>query len=273
MNLLPLFGATPRIDRLDLTDLSGPTVAVHRRDAPRSWSRGRAWTRLFPCSRTREGHARLSADCATMGQPYRAKGATQGRGGQDPDRPPPADPSHIRLRSAHRPSASRGRKTFRRLAGRSGGRKLSTFSLDPEPPAARGGAECGGGQPRHPPSGECTKGRLVTGTNPEEKIPMSNDAQLTITGNLVDDPEPRYTPNGQPAVRFRIASTPRFYDKAGNRPAARPGRAAGRRAGRTSPPLISRKYVDPDLLHPAMTSSGQRRSPAPALAAIPTVPP
>lgn len=102
---------------------------------------------------------------------------------------------------------------------------------------------------------------------------MSNDAQLTITGNLVDDPEPRYTPNGQPAVRFRIASTPRFYDKAGNRPAARPGRAAGRRAGRTSPPLISRKYVDPDLLHPAMTSSGQRRSPAPALAAIPTVPP
>ena len=74
---------------------------------------------------------------------------------------------------------------------------------------------------------------------------MSNDAQLTITGNLVDDPEPRYTPNGQPAVRFRIASTPRFYDKAGNRPAARPGRAAGRRAGRTSPPLISRKYVDP----------------------------
>jgi len=31
---------------------------------------------------------------------------------------------------------------------------------------------------------------------------MSNDTQLTITGNLVDDPEPRYTPNGQPAVRF-----------------------------------------------------------------------
>jgi len=102
---------------------------------------------------------------------------------------------------------------------------------------------------------------------------MSNDTQLTITGNLVDDPGVRYTPNGQPAVRFRIASTPRFYDKAGDRPAARPGRAAGRRVGLTSPALISRKYVDPDLLHPAMTSSGQRRSPAPALAAIPTVPP
>ena len=41
-----------------------------------------------------------------------------------------------------------------------------------------------------------------------------NETQLTITGNLVDDPELRYTPSGQPVVRFRVASTPRFYDKA-----------------------------------------------------------
>ena len=40
-----------------------------------------------------------------------------------------------------------------------------------------------------------------------------NDTQLTIAGNLVDDPELRYTPSGQPVVRFRMASTPRFYDK------------------------------------------------------------
>ena len=40
-----------------------------------------------------------------------------------------------------------------------------------------------------------------------------NDTQLTIAGNLVDDPELRYTPSGQPVARFRIASTPRFYDK------------------------------------------------------------
>ena len=40
-----------------------------------------------------------------------------------------------------------------------------------------------------------------------------NETQLTITGNLVDDPELRFTPAGQPMARFRIASTPRFYDK------------------------------------------------------------
>jgi single-strand DNA-binding protein len=43
-----------------------------------------------------------------------------------------------------------------------------------------------------------------------------NETQLTITGNLVDDPELRFTPAGQPVAKFRIASTPRFYDKASN---------------------------------------------------------
>lgn len=41
-----------------------------------------------------------------------------------------------------------------------------------------------------------------------------SETTITMTGNLVDDPELRYTPQGQPTVRFRIASTPRFYDKA-----------------------------------------------------------
>jgi single-strand DNA-binding protein len=45
---------------------------------------------------------------------------------------------------------------------------------------------------------------------------MSNDTQLTITGNLVDDPELRFTPSGQPVARFRIASTPRYFDKQAN---------------------------------------------------------
>ena len=43
-----------------------------------------------------------------------------------------------------------------------------------------------------------------------------NETQLTITGNLVDDPELRFTPSGQPVARFRIASTPRYFDKATN---------------------------------------------------------
>jgi len=39
-----------------------------------------------------------------------------------------------------------------------------------------------------------------------------NETQLTITGNLVTDPELRYTPQGNAVTRFRIASTPRFRD-------------------------------------------------------------
>ncbi len=42
------------------------------------------------------------------------------------------------------------------------------------------------------------------------------DTQITITGNLVDEPEMRYTPNGHAVVKFRIASTPRFFDKQAN---------------------------------------------------------
>ena len=43
---------------------------------------------------------------------------------------------------------------------------------------------------------------------------MSNETTITITGNLVDDPELRFTPAGQPVAKFRIASTPRFRDSA-----------------------------------------------------------
>jgi single-strand DNA-binding protein len=41
----------------------------------------------------------------------------------------------------------------------------------------------------------------------------AGDTQITVVGNLVDDPELRFTPAGQPVARFRIASTPRFLDK------------------------------------------------------------
>ena len=42
----------------------------------------------------------------------------------------------------------------------------------------------------------------------------AGDTQITIAGNLVDDPEFRFTPAGQPVAKFRIASTPRFRDNA-----------------------------------------------------------
>jgi single-strand DNA-binding protein len=41
----------------------------------------------------------------------------------------------------------------------------------------------------------------------------AGDTQITIVGNLVDDPELRFTPNGQAVARFRVASTPRFRDQ------------------------------------------------------------
>jgi len=42
----------------------------------------------------------------------------------------------------------------------------------------------------------------------------AGDTQITICGNLVEHPELRFTPAGQPVARFRIASTPRYRDNA-----------------------------------------------------------
>ena len=35
---------------------------------------------------------------------------------------------------------------------------------------------------------------------------------MTLVGNLVEDPELRFTPAGQPVSKFRVASTPRYKD-------------------------------------------------------------
>jgi single-strand DNA-binding protein len=43
---------------------------------------------------------------------------------------------------------------------------------------------------------------------------MAGDTQITIVGNLVDDPQLRYTPTGQAVANFRVASTPRWQDRA-----------------------------------------------------------
>jgi single-strand DNA-binding protein len=37
-----------------------------------------------------------------------------------------------------------------------------------------------------------------------------------MIGNLVDDPELRFTPSGAAVAKFRVASTPRYLDKATN---------------------------------------------------------
>lgn len=42
---------------------------------------------------------------------------------------------------------------------------------------------------------------------------MSNDTIITIVGNTTDDPELRFTPSGAAVAKFRVASTPRYFDK------------------------------------------------------------
>ncbi len=42
----------------------------------------------------------------------------------------------------------------------------------------------------------------------------AGDTPITVVGNLVADPELRFTPSGQPVATFRVASTPRMRDNA-----------------------------------------------------------
>jgi single-strand DNA-binding protein len=42
---------------------------------------------------------------------------------------------------------------------------------------------------------------------------MAGETVITLVGNLVDDPELRFTPSGAAVARFRLASTPRTYDR------------------------------------------------------------
>jgi single-strand DNA-binding protein len=42
---------------------------------------------------------------------------------------------------------------------------------------------------------------------------MAGDTNITLIGNLTDDPELRFTPSGAAVAKFRIASTPRYLDR------------------------------------------------------------
>jgi len=45
---------------------------------------------------------------------------------------------------------------------------------------------------------------------------MAGETVITVVGNLVDDPELRFTPSGAAVANFRIASTPRTLDRQTN---------------------------------------------------------
>jgi single-strand DNA-binding protein len=61
------------------------------------------------------------------------------------------------------------------------------------------------------PGGEWSDADTSSRPRPARASP---DTAITITGNLVDMPELRYTPAGQPVTKFRIASRPRYKDNA-----------------------------------------------------------
>jgi single-strand DNA-binding protein len=44
----------------------------------------------------------------------------------------------------------------------------------------------------------------------------AGDTNLTMIGNLVNDPELRFTPSGAAVAKFTVASTPRYLDKTTN---------------------------------------------------------
>jgi single-strand DNA-binding protein len=45
---------------------------------------------------------------------------------------------------------------------------------------------------------------------------MAGETLITVVGNMVDDPELRFTPSGAAVANFRIASTPRTFDRQTN---------------------------------------------------------
>jgi single-strand DNA-binding protein len=45
---------------------------------------------------------------------------------------------------------------------------------------------------------------------------MAGETVITVVGNLTDDPELRFTPSGAAVANFRVASTPRTFDRQTN---------------------------------------------------------
>jgi Single-strand binding protein family len=50
----------------------------------------------------------------------------------------------------------------------------------------------------------------------QEAVMAAGEVHLTIVGNLVDEPELRFTPSGVAVAKFRVVSTPRTFDRSSN---------------------------------------------------------
>ena len=86
----------------------------------------------------------------------------------------------------------------------------------------------------------------------------AGDTVITVVGNLVDDPELRFTPSGAAVAKFRVASTPRFLDKQTNE--WKDGESALPHLHRLAPGGRERRRVAP--------ARHARHRPGPAQAAV-----
>ena len=59
-------------------------------------------------------------------------------------------------------------------------------------------------------------------TSNQGKSVMANENQIVVIGNLVDDPELRFTNNGTPVANFRVTVTPRVQEGGRGGTATRP---------------------------------------------------
>src|SRR5690349_19676342 len=162
--------------------------------------------------RTQDAHAPLRTNDHPRSQPRgayrpavtrpvpqgRDRGRRQGREGRHLGQAPPRlpDPEEVgRLLRGGGPDGGAGRRA----------RARPPAQPERDHPAHQGHAAR---EPLNPDVFSHQQNPLASWSTPM----AAGDTQITIAGNLVDDPELRFTPAGQPVARFRVASTPRFRD-------------------------------------------------------------
>jgi hypothetical protein len=89
------------------------------------------------------------------------------------------------------------------------------------------------------------------------------DSHVTLTGNLIDDPDLRYTPNGNLVATFRLAVTARAQRPGAEVLTKRPGRARLRRPQRRRRGGEQRPAGDRSRAQPELRPSAGRRVPNP----------
>ena len=153
-------------------------------------------------------------DIPARGRPAQGRGAAKNQ----EDRPAAGlNPAIACYHAASQHQAASNPKQLSSREARPASHETSfTTRLDPEPRAARPVALAVAARPPPVANGDRQEHAPAGQRDRPRRRPDHERDPLTITGNLVDDPELRFTPSGQPVAKFRIASTPRYFDKQAN---------------------------------------------------------